>query len=63
MHKVTGDARTPKWLSIFPPPQLPMKACGPIVQDGAGYVIANCPNSQVADFVAWSINAHNGVHD
>lgn len=57
-------ARLPEGLFMQTPnpPALPIRAIGAIVQDSQGQQIATCPNSSLADFVAWSINVLNEVH-
>jgi hypothetical protein len=57
---MTNKAKTP--FLEGPPVALPIRAVGGVVMDARGQTIANCPNSSLADVVAWSINVLNGVH-
>jgi hypothetical protein len=60
---MTNGAKTPPNLFLEGPPvALPIRAVGGVVMDARGQTIANCPNSSLADVVAWSINVLNGVH-
>lgn len=45
-----------------PPVELPVQAMGAMVMDARGLTVANCPNSSMADVVAWHINVAHGVH-
>lgn len=44
------------------PVHVPLRAIGPNVLDDRGQMVATCPNSSLADLVAYTINVAMQVH-